>query len=58
VIYFAVKDVSVIGQHTGNIHPFNQSDSLNAANDHVKTINYMIASSLQPNSPTSLVIIE
>jgi len=41
-IYFAIKDVSVAGQHGGTNWPYSRTDQKNPPNDHIRCIDYTI----------------
>ena len=53
-IYFAVKDVSVLGANAGLSFPYNRADGHNAPTDNIKTINFRLSS--KPNAPSNLII--
>ncbi len=56
MIYFAVKDVSELGKHTGKQYPWNKGDGHNAPTDLIKTIDYPYGATQQEpsdNSPTN-----
>lgn len=41
-IYFAIKDVSVVGSHTGASYPWNYDDGHDAPSSNVRTIDYAL----------------
>lgn len=54
VIYFAVKDVSASGQHTGAGYPWNRGDGHDAPTSNIKTINYSFGA--KPLPPTGVSV--
>jgi hypothetical protein len=54
-LYFAVKDVADINGNKGTVYPWNKNDDVNAANDFVKVIDYIVGNS-SPNPPSSLLV--
>lgn len=58
-VYFAVKDVSVRGGNIGTVYPYNQGDSVDAVNNLVKTIDYIlgaVGNTARPNPPVIIGI--
>ena len=52
IIYFAIKDVSIAGGHSGTNWPYNRPDGHDAASPYIRTINYH----LPPAGPSHPVI--
>jgi hypothetical protein len=57
-LHFAVKDVSILGEHQGLVYPFKLGDEEASSSEHVKTINYVIGASnfIKPAAPQGLEI--
>ncbi|MAZ65533.1 MAG: hypothetical protein CMF25_00280 [Kangiellaceae bacterium] len=54
-IYFAVKDVSALGENKGGRWPWNKGDGHDAASPFIKTIDFAInGASLKPKAPVNL----